>query len=261
MRNGPGVEERGILTTASYDKIVLRRGGGPCRPPVQTRERGLSGDASSGEGGQGSHKRGNQYNRGGPPRRRPYWRRYYSGPQRNHQDGEGEQQQNTEEVGQNSDQRSHRRGPQRFYRRFYRPRRSYNKLQGDQQVKTHVNVVEPREHAPAIVGDCIGTLPSISPADMRELQKSDDVLQRVIWHRNLGRHPDMLERSDESKATLALLAMGKRIVEHDATQLNNHADQRKTRHDRHARELTLAVGERVYLRKHGVLGRNKIQDV
>ena len=46
-----------------------------------------------------------------------------------------------------------------------------------------------------------------------------------------------------------------------ATQLNNHADQRKARHDRHARELPLAAGERVYLRQHGVLGRNKIQDV
>ena len=46
-----------------------------------------------------------------------------------------------------------------------------------------------------------------------------------------------------------------------ATQLNNHADQRKTRHDRHARELPLTAGERVYLRKHGVHGRNKIQDV
>ena len=192
-----------------------RRGGGPRRPSVQTRERGLGCDASSGVGGQGSHKRGNQYNRGGPPRRRPYWRRYYSGPPRNHQDGDGEEQPNAEEVGQNSDQRSHRRGPQRSYRRFYRPRRSYNKLQGDQQVEIHVNVVEAREHAPAIVGDCIGTLPSISPADMRDLQKSDDFLQRVIWHRNLGRHPDMLERSGESKATLALLAMGQRIVEHD----------------------------------------------
>ena len=35
-----------------------------------------------------------------------------------------------------------------------------------------------------------------------------------------------------------------------ATQLNNHADQRKPRHDRHARELPLAAGERMYLRKH-----------
>ena len=34
------------------------------------------------------------------------------------------------------------------------------------------------------------------------------------------------------------------------TQLNNHADQRKARHDRHARELPLAAGERVYLREH-----------
>ena len=31
-----------------------------------------------------------------------------------------------------------------------------------------------------------------------------------------------------------------------ATQLNSHADQRKARHDRHARELPLAAGERVY---------------
>ena len=77
----------------------------------------------------------------------------------------------------------------------------------------HVNVVEAREQAPAIVDDSIGTLPSISLADMRELQKTDDVLQRVIWYRHRGRHPDMRERSDESKATLALL--GQRIVEHD----------------------------------------------
>ena len=97
----------------------------------------------------------------------------------------------------------------------------------------HVNGMEAREHAPTIVGDSIGALPSISPADMRELQKSHDVLQRVIWYRNRGRYPDMRERSDESKA----------------------------RHGRHARELPLAAGERVYLRKHGVLGRNKIQDV
>ena len=97
----------------------------------------------------------------------------------------------------------------------------------------HVNVVEAREHAPAIVGDSIGTLPSISPVDMRELQKSDDGLQRVIWYRHRGRHRDMRERSEKPKA----------------------------RHDRHAHELPLAAGERVYLRKHGVLGRNKIQYV
>ena len=272
MRNGPGVEERGILKTASYDKIVgggvpvakliatkvtgsegnavqgskcagnrklyrtwhpRRRGGGPRRPSSQTREGGLRGDESSGEGGQGYQRGGYHYNRGGQPRRRPYWSRYYSGPPRNHQDGDGEEQPNAEEVGQNSDQRSQRRGPQRFYRRFYRPRRSYNKSHGVQQAEIRVNVVEAREHAPAIVGDSIGTLPSISPADMRELQKSDDGLQRVIWYRHRGRHRGMRERSDESKA----------------------------RHDRHALELPLAAGERVYLRKHGVLGRNKIQDV
>ena len=45
-----------------------------------------------------------------------------------------------------------------------------------------------------------------------------------------------------------------------ATQLDNHADQRKARHDRHARELPLAAGERVYLRNHGIRGRSKIQD-
>ena len=77
------------------------------------------------------------------------------------------------------------------------------------------NAVEAREQAPAIMSDSIGTVPSISPADTRELQKSDDVLQRVIWYRNRGRHPDIRERSDESKAALALLAMGQRIVEHD----------------------------------------------
>ena len=78
-----------------------------------------------------------------------------------------------------------------------------------------VNAVEAREQAPAIMSDSIGTVPSISPADTRELQKSDDVLQHIIWYRNRGRHPDIRERSDESKAALALLAMGQRIVEHD----------------------------------------------
>ena len=106
-----------------------RRGGGPRRPPSQIKEGGQSSDESSGEGGQGSQRGGNQYNRGGPPRRRPYWRRYYSGPLYNHQDGDGKEQPNAEEVGQISDQRSQRRGPQRFCRRFYRSRHSDNKPQ------------------------------------------------------------------------------------------------------------------------------------
>ena len=52
---------------------------------------------------------------------------------------------------------------------------------------------------------------------------------------------------------------------HDAyrlahVRLVSHADERKVRHDRQARELPLAAGEHVYLRNHGVRGRNKIQD-
>ena len=52
---------------------------------------------------------------------------------------------------------------------------------------------------------------------------------------------------------------------HDATRLAHarlvsHADERKVRHDRQARELPLAAGEHVYLRNHGVRGHNKIQD-
>ncbi|KAI0214933.1 hypothetical protein LSAT2_033045 [Lamellibrachia satsuma] len=78
-----------------------------------------------------------------------------------------------------------------------------------------VNVVEANEGAQEIVDESIGTLPSISPSDMRELQQNDDVLKRVIWYRNLGRHPDASERPDESKATLALLAMGHRLIERD----------------------------------------------
>ena len=85
------------------------------RPSSQTREGGLSDDACSREGGHGSQRGGNQYNRGGPPRCRQYWRRYYSDSPRNHQDGDGEEQPNAEEVGQNNDQWSQRRRPQRFY--------------------------------------------------------------------------------------------------------------------------------------------------
>ena len=44
------------------------------------------------------------------------------------------------------------------------------------------------------------------------------------------------------------------------TQMLDHADQRKALHDQRARELPLSAGERVYLRNHGVRGRNKIQD-
>ena len=43
-------------------------------------------------------------------------------------------------------------------------------------------------------------------------------------------------------------------------QLDNHADQRKAHHDRHARELPLTAGEHVYLRNHGIRGRSIIQD-
>ena len=44
------------------------------------------------------------------------------------------------------------------------------------------------------------------------------------------------------------------------TQMLDHADQRKALHDQQARELPLATGELVYLRNHGVRGRNNIQD-
>ena len=43
-------------------------------------------------------------------------------------------------------------------------------------------------------------------------------------------------------------------------QMDQHADQRKLRHDRQARPLILAVGDHVYMRKHGMRGRNKMQD-
>ena len=48
--------------------------------------------------------------------------------------------------------------------------------------------------------------------------------------------------------------------ERASTQMLDHSDQRKVLHDQRARELPLAAGERVYLRNHGVRGRNKIQD-
>ena len=43
--------------------------------------------------------------------------------------------------------------------------------------------------------------------------------------------------------------------------LTQHADERKEIYDRHALDLPLAVGERVYVRNRQVRGRNKIQDV
>ena len=43
-------------------------------------------------------------------------------------------------------------------------------------------------------------------------------------------------------------------------QMDQHADQRKLRHDRQARPLILAVGDHVYVRNHGMRGRNKMQD-
>lgn len=44
------------------------------------------------------------------------------------------------------------------------------------------------------------------------------------------------------------------------TQLEREADQRKNCFDRTANDMPLADGERVYRRKRGILGRNKIQD-
>ena len=61
-----------------------------------------------------------------------------------------------------------------------------------------------RERAQEIVDESIGTLPPISLADMREQQKSDDVLKRVTSQRNLGRHSDATERLGDSKASLGL---------------------------------------------------------
>ena len=43
-------------------------------------------------------------------------------------------------------------------------------------------------------------------------------------------------------------------------RLVSHADERKVRHDRQARELPLAAGGHVYLHNYTVRGRNKIQD-
>ena len=78
-----------------------------------------------------------------------------------------------------------------------------------------INVLE-AEVNPEIVGDgTTGTLPSISPADMRTHQEADEVLRHVLRYHRLGRRPDAMERRGEAKATLALLAMGDKLIERE----------------------------------------------
>ena len=78
-----------------------------------------------------------------------------------------------------------------------------------------VNVLEANGPDAVAEDEALGVLPSISRADMRTHQQNDDVLRRVIWFRRQGRRPDDKERPQESKATLALLAMGDKLVERD----------------------------------------------
>ena len=69
---------------------------------------------------------------------------------------------------------------------------------------------------PDMVGDgATGTLPSISPADMRTRQEADETLQHVLRYHRLGRRPDATERCGEAKATQALLAMGDKLIERE----------------------------------------------
>ena len=69
---------------------------------------------------------------------------------------------------------------------------------------------------PDMVGDgATGTLPSISPADMRAHQEADETLRHVLRYHRLGRRPDATERRGEAKATLALLALGDKLIERE----------------------------------------------
>ena len=60
-----------------------------------------------------------------------------------------------------------------------------------------------------------GTLPSIPPSQMSELQQKDPTIGRLRWFRALNRRPDRAERLAESTKTLTLLKQWDRIVEKD----------------------------------------------
>ena len=68
--------------------------------------------------------------------------------------------------------------------------------------------------------EVLQALPTISPINLKKYQQDDDVLQQVIWFRNLGRRPDDNERRGEAKAKLALLALGHKLVERDGVQVD-----------------------------------------
>ena len=78
-----------------------------------------------------------------------------------------------------------------------------------------INVLEAEANPEIVVDGATGTLPSISPADMRTHQEADDVLRHVLRYHRLGRRPDAMERRGEAKATLALLAMGDKLIERE----------------------------------------------
>ena len=46
-------------------------------------------------------------------------------------------------------------------------------------------------------------------------QEADEVLRHVLRYHILGRRPDAMERRGEAKATLALLAMGDKLIERE----------------------------------------------
>ena len=90
-----------------------------------------------------------------------------------------------------------------------------------------INVLE-AEVNPEIVGDgATGTLPSISPADMRIHQEADEVLRHVLRYHRLGRRPDAMERCGEAKATLALFALGDKLIEREGVLYRQTAYERR----------------------------------
>ena len=78
-----------------------------------------------------------------------------------------------------------------------------------------INVLEAGIDTDMVGDGATGTLPSISPADMRAHQEVDETLRHVLQYHRLGRRPDATERHGEAKATLALLAMGDELIERE----------------------------------------------
>ena len=127
--------------------------------------------------------------------------------------------------------------------------------------------------------DLLRTLPAVKKRRWAEYLPELVHAYNVTPHSSTGYSPHYLLFGTESRMAIDLLLGSGKDTPHDddwvqchqrrlrdafemaRAQLIHEADDRKRIYDRHAKDLPLAAGDRVYTRNHRAKGRNKIQDV